>query len=93
MHPDCRDLFAELEAAEVRFTLKGAEADWTVLVSGSVENLTRLAKALETFGCPKNIVEHAQHLGANGLRLADDDIVYLGDPPASVIFQIDSNRL
>lgn len=89
MHPDCRDLFAELETAEVQFTLKGADADWLVLVSGMPENLEKLAKALETFGSPANVVQAAQHLGANGLRLSDDDICYLGDPPANVTFQVD----
>lgn len=88
LHPDFRDLLAELVRAKVRFALIGGYAvghhakpratkDLDVLVSGSADNLENVAQALKAFGAPPNVVEAARHM-------QEDDVVYLGKEPVRV---------
>lgn len=89
LHPDFKDLLAELVRANVRFAIIGGYAvghhakaratkDLDVLVSGTPENLTRVAKALETFGAPPNVVvDLARHMSI-------DEVVYLGVEPVRI---------
>jgi predicted nucleotidyltransferase len=88
LHPDFRDLLAELVHEGVRFVVVGGYAvgrhakpratkDLDVLVSGQGDNLERVARALERFGAPATVIEAARSLKA-------DEIVYLGREPVRV---------
>ena len=88
LHPDFRDLLAEFVRCEVRFVLLGGYAvahhgrpratkDMDLLVSGAPDNLARVAKALDAFGAPTNVVAAARTLGPT-------EIVYLGVPPVRI---------
>ncbi len=88
LHPDFRDLLAELVAAEVRFVVLGGYAvghhgkpratkDLDLLVSREGDNLDRCAAALVRFGAPRSVVEDVRVLDV-------DEIVYLGVPPVHV---------
>ena len=88
LHPDFRDLLAEFVREKVEFVLIGGYAvgrytkpratkDLDLLVAGSTINLDRVARALERFGAPKNVVAHARTLEA-------DEVLYLGHDPVRV---------
>jgi len=88
LHPDFRDLLAEFARYEVNFAILGGYAvghhakpratkDLDVLVSGSAENLQRVAGALAAFGAPANVVSAAR-------TMQPTDVVYLGVPPVRV---------
>ena len=88
LHPDFRDLLAEFVRSGVSFALIGGYAvghhakpratkDLDLLVRGDDENLARVARALEGFGAPKNVVEAARRLGPT-------EVVYLGAPPVRI---------
>ncbi len=88
LHPDFRDLLAEFVRSGVRFVLVGGYAvghhakpratkDLDLLVSGSEDNLARVADALERFGAAGSIVQAAR-------RMSPTDIVYLGVEPVRV---------
>jgi hypothetical protein len=82
LHPDFRDLLAELVRADARFALLGGYAvghharpratkDLDLLVSGAPDNLARVAEALGRFGAPGAVVESVRSLGPS-------EIVYVG---------------
>lgn len=88
LHPDFSDLLAELAHAGVRYALVGGYAvsfharpratkDLDLLVSPALDNLERLARALERFGAPANVVAAARAFG-------EEDVVYFGSPPVRV---------
>jgi predicted nucleotidyltransferase len=88
LHPDFRDLLAELVRAKADFVLIGGYAvahhakpratkDLDILVSGTPENLERVAMALERFGAPPNVSDAARHMAA-------DEVVYLGAAPVRI---------
>lgn len=88
LHPDFRDLLAEFARAKVEYVLLGGYAvgyygkpratkDLDLLVSGSPENLERVANALAAFGAPATIVQSAR-------TMREDEIVYLGTPPVRI---------
>ena len=88
LHPDFRDLLAEFVRSGVRFVLIGGYAvghhakpratkDLDLLVSGSADNLARVADALARFGAAESVVEASRQLGPT-------DIVYLGIEPVRI---------
>ena len=88
LHPDFSDLLAAFVAAEVRFALLGGYAvayygkpratkDMDLLVSGRADNLDRVARALDEFGAPANVVQAAR-------VQAESEVVYLGIPPVRI---------
>ena len=88
LHPDFRDLLAELVRCAVEFAILGGYAvghhatpratkDLDLLVSGSPDNLERLAVALSSFGGPANVVAAAR-------EMKPTDVVFLGVPPVRV---------
>jgi predicted nucleotidyltransferase len=88
LHPDFRDLLAEFVRSTVRFVLVGGYAvghhakpratkDLDLLVSGSTENLARVAEALDRFGAPRSVVDAARTMG-------ESDVVYMGVEPVRV---------
>ena len=88
LHPDFRDLLAEFVRSEVRFVVIGGYAvahhskpratkDLDLLVSGSRENLSKVAEALDRFGAPAGVVQAARQMGPT-------DIVYMGIEPVRV---------
>lgn len=88
LHPDFSDLLAAFVAARVRFVLLGGYAvsfhgkpratkDMDLLVSGSGDNPERVARALDEFGAPPNVVAAAR-------AQADSEVVYLGAPPVRI---------
>jgi predicted nucleotidyltransferase len=88
LHPDFRDLLAEFVRSGVRFVVVGGYAvghhakpratkDLDLLVSGSNDNLARVADALERFGATGSVVQAAREMGPT-------DIVYLGAEPVRV---------
>jgi predicted nucleotidyltransferase len=88
LHPDFRDLLAELVRSAVEFAILGGYAvghhakpratkDLDLLVSGSSGNLEKLASALETFGAPGNVVAAAR-------TMQPTDVVFLGVPPVRI---------
>jgi predicted nucleotidyltransferase len=88
LHPDFKDLLAEFVRAGVRFVIVGGYAvghhakpratkDLDLLVSGSADNLARVAEALDRFGAAKSIVNAAKQMGPA-------DIVYMGVEPVRV---------
>jgi predicted nucleotidyltransferase len=88
LHPDFRDLLAELVRCAVEFAILGGYAvghhakpratkDLDVLVSGTPENLVRLASALQAFGAPANVIDAAR-------TMQPTDVVFLGVPPVRV---------
>jgi predicted nucleotidyltransferase len=88
LHPDFRDLLAEFVRSGVRFVVVGGYAvghhakpratkDLDVLVSGSGDNLARVAEALDRFGAPASVVQAARQMGPT-------DIVYMGVEPVRV---------
>jgi hypothetical protein len=88
LHPDFRDLLAEFVRSGVRFVVLGGYAvghhakpratkDLDLLVSGTDENLARVAGALERFGAAPSVVEAARQMGPA-------DIVYMGVEPVRV---------
>ena len=88
LHPDFRDLLAEFARSTVRFVLVGGYAvghhakprapkDLDLLVSGSSENLARVAVALDRFGAPRSVVDAARTMG-------ESDVVYMGVEPVRV---------
>ena len=87
LHPDFRDLLAELVHEGVSYVVLGGYAvghhakpratkDLDLLVAGG-DNLARVASALKRFGAPSSVVEAARHL-------AENEIVYLGVEPVRV---------
>jgi predicted nucleotidyltransferase len=88
LHPDFRDLLAEFVREKVEFVLIGGYAvgrytkpratkDLDLLVAGSDANLERVARALERFGAPRDVVKHARSLAA-------DEVLYLGRDPVRI---------
>jgi predicted nucleotidyltransferase len=88
LHPDFRDLLAELVRCEVDFAILGGYAvghhakpratkDLDLLVSGASANLEHLAEALGAFGAPAHVVAAAR-------AMSESDIVFLGVPPVRV---------
>jgi predicted nucleotidyltransferase len=88
LHPDFRDLLAELARYEVEFAVLGGYAvghhakpratkDLDLLVSGKPANLERVAAALSEFGAPSHVVAAARTMKAT-------DVVFLGVPPVRV---------
>ena len=90
LHPDFRELLAELGDAGVRYLIVGGYAvslharprstkDIDLWIANDAENLARVAGALERFGAPQAIVESVRHLGP-------DEFVFMGRPPLRVDF-------
>ena len=88
LHPDFRDLLAEFVRSEVRFVVVGGYAmahhakpratkNLDLLVSGSSENLSKVAHALDRFGAPASVVQAAAQMGPT-------DIMYMGVEPVRV---------
>jgi predicted nucleotidyltransferase len=88
LHPDFRDLLAEFGRSGVRFVVVGGYAvghhakpratkDLDLLVSGSPDNLVRVAEALARFGAVTTVVQAARQMGPT-------DIVYMGVEPVRV---------
>jgi predicted nucleotidyltransferase len=88
LHPDFKDLLAEFVRSGVKFVVVGGYAvghhakpratkDLDLLVSGSDDNLARVAGALERFGAAGSIVQAARQMGPT-------DIVYMGVAPVRV---------
>ena len=88
LHPDFRDLLAELVRCEVDFAILGGYAvghhatpratkDLDLLVSGKDGNLERLATALAAFGAPTHVVAAAR-------AMTDNEVVFLGVPPVRI---------
>ncbi|HSQ66240.1 MAG TPA: nucleotidyltransferase [Polyangiaceae bacterium] len=88
LHPDFRDLLAALAQEGVSYVVIGGYAvghhakpratkDLDVLVSGTTENLERLARALLRFGAPTSVIELARHM-------SESEIVYLGTEPVRI---------
>jgi len=88
LHPDFSDLLAAFVAADVRFALLGGYAvayygtpratkDLDLLVSGRADNPQRVARALDAFGAPANVVEAAR-------VQRKSEVVYLGVPPVRI---------
>jgi len=82
LHPDFRDLLAEFARENVSYAVIGGYAvghhakpratkDLDILVSASGDNLDRVARALENFGAPPNLVAAAKKLG-------EMEVIYLG---------------
>ncbi len=88
LHPDFKDLLAEFARFDVKYAVLGGYAvgyhgkpratkDLDLLVSGSNDNLSRVAAALAAFGAPPSIVASARSFCAN-------EIVHFGFPPVRV---------
>lgn len=90
LHPDFRDLLAELARCAVDFAVLGgygyavghyarprATKDLDLLVAGSPDNLERLAAALAAFGAPADVIEAAR-------TMKPTEVVFLGVPPVRV---------
>jgi len=88
LHPDFRDLLAEFARSGVEYALLGGYAvgyhakpratkDLDLLVSGSGDNLSRVAEALKAFGAPANVIQSAR-------TLKESEIVHFGAPPVRV---------
>ncbi len=88
IYPDFRDLIGAFDAADVRYLLIGGYAvafharprftkDLDLWVDDSDENLTRVQRALESFGAPGGLVEELRH--ADPL-----DVVWMGRPPTRI---------
>ena len=88
LHPDFKDLLAEFARSGVRYAVLGGYAvgfhskpratkDIDLLVSGTVENLERVASALAAFGAPAEVVTAARKMGPT-------DVIYLGKAPVRV---------
>lgn len=88
LHLDFKDLLAEFARFGVKYAVIGGYAvgyhskpratkDLDLLVSGTDENLHRVARALAAFGAPSEIVRAAS-------TMAPTDVVYLGSPPVRV---------
>lgn len=88
LHPDFNDLLAAFVAADVRFALLGGYAvayygkpratkDLDLLVSGHADNPDKVAKALDAFGAPANVIEAARVQSGS-------EVVYLGVPPVRI---------
>ena len=88
LHQDFRDLLAEFVREKVEFVLIGGYAvgrytkpratkDLDLLVAGSAMNLDRVARALDRFGAPRNVVDHAR-------TLQTDEVLYFGEEPVRV---------
>jgi predicted nucleotidyltransferase len=88
LHPDFRDLLAELVRCAVDFAILGGYAvghhakpratkDLDLLVSGTERNLEQLATALTAFGAPPHVVAAAR-------AMTDNDVVFLGVPPVRI---------
>jgi predicted nucleotidyltransferase len=88
LHPDFRDLLAELVRCGVSFAVLGGYAvgyhakpratkDLDLLVSAEGDNLERLALALTAFGAPAAVVDAAR-------SMSPTDVVFLGVPPVRI---------
>jgi hypothetical protein len=88
LHPDFRDLLAEFARENVSYAVVGGYAvghhakpratkDLDLLVSASGDNLDRVARALDNFGAPPNLVAAAKNLG-------EMEVIYLGVPPVRI---------
>jgi hypothetical protein len=88
LHPDFKDLLAELARDGVRYLVVGGYAvafhgrpratkDIDLWLAGDRDNLARAAEALRRFGAPSQIVGLVAALGPS-------DIVYMGSPPVRV---------
>jgi hypothetical protein len=88
LHPDFRDLLVEFARSKVSFVLIGGYAvghhhkpratkDLDLLVSGSAENLNRVASALEAFGAPANVIQSAR-------TLEPTSVLYMGIEPVRI---------
>lgn len=88
LHRDFKDLLEVFVLFEVEFAVIGGYAvghhakpratkDLDVLVSGRGENRLRVAKALESFGAPPNVVVAAS-------QQQEHEIVYMGVPPVRI---------
>lgn len=88
IYPDFKELLEALARGGVEFVVVGAYAvafharpratkDLDIVLRGGSENLDRAARALEEFGAPRSITDHVR-------ALAEDEIVYLGQPPVRV---------
>jgi len=88
LHPDFRDLLAELVRFEARFALVGGYAvsfhstpratkDLDLLISAEGDGLRRASLALSAFGAPPQVVEAVR-------ELAPTEVAYMGAPPLRV---------
>ncbi len=88
LFPDFRDLLEAFVASEVEFVIIGGYAvifhgrpratkDLDLFVAIDETNRTRLARALQTFGAPNNVVEAAKSLAPN-------EVIYFGISPLRV---------
>ncbi len=88
IHPDFKELLEAFAAEGAELVVVGAYAvafharpratkDLDLVVRGTSENLARAARALEKFGAPAEIAAHVS-------SLAEDEVVYLGQPPVRI---------
>jgi predicted nucleotidyltransferase len=86
--PDFKELLEEFAREGVEHVVIGGYAfafhaepratkDLDILLEGSDVNLERAARALARYGAPPNVVEATR-------RLAETEIVYLGQPPLRI---------
>jgi predicted nucleotidyltransferase len=88
LHRDFVELLTEFADAGVRYLIVGGYAvgfhsrpratkDLDLWIEGTRENLNRVAKALDCFGAPPEIIEAVP-------SLREDEILYFGRPPLRV---------
>jgi predicted nucleotidyltransferase len=88
LSPDFRDLLSAFAGAGVRYMIVGGYAvgfhsrprstkDIDLWIARDDDNLTRLGRALTTFGAPPAILEALR-------SLRPDEILYMGRPPVRV---------
>lgn len=88
LHPDFKDFLSVLAGERVEAMVIGGYAvsfhskprftkDIDIFVNSTPENRSRLARALERFGAPTQIVEAA-------VAAADDEILWFGAPPTRI---------
>jgi len=86
--PDFRELLEEFAREQVHSVIIGGYAvgfharpratkDLDVVLQGNPDNLERAARALRRFGAPHEVVEATRDL-------AEDEVVYLGQPPLRI---------
>jgi hypothetical protein len=88
LHPDLKDLFAELSASSAEYLIVGAWAvgfyaeprftkDLDLLIGHDDANLAKVVAALERFGAPPGVIEQAK-------TLRKDEFLFFGSSPTRI---------